>query len=377
MSIPEQQLNAWSNVGAETAAAQTYASIKAALDQSDALKKRGYRVYLQCSYKNTTNVRGDSDVDVIAQLTDAFGYDIERLSETQQSEFHRQFPSTASYGFNEFHDDVQKALQSYYGSLVTVRNKCIAVQGKSGRLSADVVPCMTYKRYDPAAGYGLPTPHEGIRVFRRDNGTLIVNFPSSHYDKGVAKNKRTNERYKPTVRIFKNFRNRLIAQGTIRDGLAPSYFVECLLYNVPDAKFSDSYELAVAETLVFLGETCEKVEFPKFVTGSKPDPAFPYYSEMLDVYLNDKDPWNAEYRLRSLIEVAHHILKVPFKRRLLVGSPSRSRRAASHGCRLIVAHHQYGIVIPFVDARAMEVIASIDPTDFSIEAGDERAEKAA
>lgn len=268
MPIPEKQLVAWSNVGAETAAAQTYASIKAALEQSRDLKKHSYRVYLQGSYKNTTNVRGDSDVDIIAQLTDAFGYDIERLTEAQKAEFHRQFPGTAAYGFNEFRDDIQKALQSYYGSLVAPRNKCIVVQGKSGRLNADVVPCMTYKRYDPAAISGLPTPHEGIRFFRRDNGSAIVNFPSSHYDNGVAKNKRSSEWYKPMVRIYKNFRNRLIDQGMLSEDLAPSYFVECLLYNVPDATFRGTYELATAETLVFLAETCDKPEFQKFVTGS-------------------------------------------------------------------------------------------------------------
>jgi hypothetical protein len=152
VAIPEEQLNAWSAVGAETTAARTYASIKTALEQSDALKKHTYRVYLQGSYKNTTNVRGDSDVDVIAEFTGAFGYDVNRLTEAQQEEFHRRFPGTATYGFNEFRNDVQKALQSYYGSLATPRNKCIVVQGKSRQLSADVVPCMTYKRYDPTAG---------------------------------------------------------------------------------------------------------------------------------------------------------------------------------------------------------------------------------
>jgi hypothetical protein len=284
MSIPEQQLNAWSAVGAETAAAQTYASIKAALEQSAALKKHKYRVYLQGSYKNTTNVRGDSDVDVIAELTSAFHYNIERLTETQRAEFHRQFPGTATYGFNEFRDDVQKALQSYYGSLVTPRNKCIVVQGKSGRLNADVVPCMTYKRYDPAAGSGLPTPHEGIRFLRRDNGSAVVNYPCSHYDAGVAKNKRASEWYKPTVRIFKNFRNQLIDQRVIDDDLAPSYFVECLLYNVPEAKFGGSYVLTVAETLVFLAETCEKPEFQKFVTGSG----------LQWLFSNEQTSWNAD-----------------------------------------------------------------------------------
>lgn len=112
----------------------------------------------------------------------------------------------------------------------------------------------------------------------------------------------------------------------------------------------------------------------------KPDPKFPHYSEMLDIYLNDDPRWHGEYHLRSLVEVAHHILKARFKRRL------RSRQPISlenellamvlvHNlCRLIVAHHQHGLAIPFADARAMEVIDSVDPADFCIEADDEGAD---
>jgi hypothetical protein len=44
------------------------------------------------------------------------------------------------------------------------------------------------------------------------------------------------------VRIFKNARTYLVDQGTISDDLAPSYFLECLLYNVPDDNFGGSLQ---------------------------------------------------------------------------------------------------------------------------------------
>ena len=43
------------------------------------------------------------------------------------------------------------------------------------------------------------------------------------------------------VRIFKNMRGTLIARGAITRESAPSYFLEGLLFNVPNDKFGTSY----------------------------------------------------------------------------------------------------------------------------------------
>ena len=42
--------------------------------------------------------------------------------------------------------------------------------------------------------------------------------------------------------MFKNARNRLESTGRISADLAPSYFVECLLYNVPDSAFQPGFQ---------------------------------------------------------------------------------------------------------------------------------------
>ncbi len=51
------------------------------------------------------------------------------------------------------------------------------------------------------------------------------------------------------VRILKNMRGRLVEDRLIQEGSAPSYFLEGLLYNVPDDKFggrySDTFVLAI------------------------------------------------------------------------------------------------------------------------------------
>jgi hypothetical protein len=43
------------------------------------------------------------------------------------------------------------------------------------------------------------------------------------------------------VRIFKNMRNAMIRDGFITEGIAPSYFLEGMLFNVPNDKFVGSY----------------------------------------------------------------------------------------------------------------------------------------
>ncbi len=43
--------------------------------------------------------------------------------------------------------------------------------------------------------------------------------------------------YKRTIRMFKAARNYLVEKHSIKDGTAPSYFIECLLYNVPNDLF--------------------------------------------------------------------------------------------------------------------------------------------
>lgn len=46
---------------------------------------------------------------------------------------------------------------------------------------------------------------------------------------------------KPMIRILKNIRSKLVENGTLQPGDAPSYYLEGLLYNVPNDKFGISY----------------------------------------------------------------------------------------------------------------------------------------
>lgn len=90
--------------------------------------------------------------------------------------------------------------------------------------------------------------------FFDSSNVAIVNYPKYHKENGEAKNEdaRTRGRYKATVRLFKNLRNCLIDRQTLASGVAPSYGIECALYNVPDNLFIGDFSQTVPAILHYL-----------------------------------------------------------------------------------------------------------------------------
>jgi Nucleotidyltransferase domain len=240
MVIPISQLETWTRQGAVATAQRTYASIQTALTtQRGGLSGRDLAVYLQGSYKNDTNIRGDSDIDVVVELNSVFGYDTSGLSPTEKQAFQRSF-SDATYTWEAFRADVLAALKAYYGvDQVAEGNKSIKIARGNGRLTADVIPCLQYRRYQSFSGIGSQRYIEGICFWTRREGRKVINYPTEHYENGVAKNAAaaSGGMYKPAVRLVKNARALLYERGAIAKDVSPSYFVECLLYNLPCGVF--------------------------------------------------------------------------------------------------------------------------------------------
>ena len=72
MLIPESQLKTWSNQGAIERSAITCASIKAAIEAYFWPEGMRPEVYLQGSYPNSTNTRGNNDVDLVDVMSSVF-----------------------------------------------------------------------------------------------------------------------------------------------------------------------------------------------------------------------------------------------------------------------------------------------------------------
>ena len=168
------------------------------------------------------------------------------------------------------------ALRNYFGdSAVNIGNKSLKVTGNSNRLPADVVACMQYKKYKHFRSIKNQSYVEGMVFYTLREHRKVINFPKVHYQNGTKKNSRTSSRYKPTIRVFKNARTYLVNQGIISKELAPSYFLECLLYNVPDGNFTFNYQNTFCSVVSWLQKAnmtnflCQHEQFPLF--GNTPE----------------------------------------------------------------------------------------------------------
>jgi hypothetical protein len=237
MILTEEQLSTWANPGAMVTAKATADSVRTTLKNSSRISSLDFEVYLQGSYKNDTNIRGDSDVDIVVQLNSTVLPDVSALPPGLQLAIQSTYPS-ATYQWGDFRRDVISALTDSFGANVQLGNNSVKLKGTSGRLPADIVPCLQYRKYNSTVSW-----IEGIYFYSFASNSWVVNYPKLHYENGVAKNGafRTNGCYKPMVRVFKNARSYLVGQNIITSDLAPSYFLECLLHNVPDAQFGTSY----------------------------------------------------------------------------------------------------------------------------------------
>jgi hypothetical protein len=241
MPIPESQLRTWSHQGSVPESSATYNTIKNVLEAANTpYSGKDYSVFLQGSYGNDTNIYAESDVDIVVKLDDCWSRDIEALPEDEKEAYRGAFVN-ATYTHVDFKRDVLKVLTHRYGSDVKAGDKAIAIAAGGNRRAADVIAASQFRRYYKFRGVYDQSYDEGI-CFYNSAGERIANYPKQHAANLTSKNQNTNKWFKPMVRVLKNLRGRLVEKNVIKAGVAPSYYVEGLLYNVPNEKFGGSFQ---------------------------------------------------------------------------------------------------------------------------------------
>lgn len=260
MTIPLSQLETWAHQGSVTQSKNTYASVKGALEDSNAnYTDRKFKVFLQGSYGNDTNIYAESDVDVVIRYDGAFFYDINKRPAEEQAAFNAAH-SNGTYAYKDFKDHVTQALQAKFGDAVKPGSKAIKIEGNGNRRNADVIVAFEYRRYYKFKSSNDESHDTGICFFS-SNSTQIANYPKQHSENVTAKHQRTGNKFKPMARIFKNMRSKLIEDGLISKGAAPSYYIEGLLYNVPDREFVGDYQDILLNVLKWLRAAKDRSEF--------------------------------------------------------------------------------------------------------------------
>ena len=208
------------------------------------------KTYTKGSYPNNTNVRRDSDVDVVVEPLETFFSDY-------RSDVVPRAAVTGGYNGpwnpTAWRDEVVRAMANAFGrdGVDTTGNIAINIKAVPGsRPSADVVPSFLYYRFnDPSRSFA--NADEGSCVFPKGSTSKIVNWPKQQLDNGRAKNNASGGRYKDFVRALKNAENTLVKAGLLGD--LPSYFMECLVFNVTDVVLrSGNLDSGFRDTLVHM-----------------------------------------------------------------------------------------------------------------------------
>jgi hypothetical protein len=213
--------------------------IRDAIKASSLLAGKNIEIFPQGSYRNNTNVRQDSDVDICVRCMDVFFYDIpDKVGFTRED----AGISDASYTYSQFKNEIGQALVAKFGGQAVRRgNKAFDVHANSYRVDADVVSCFEHRRYTYRGQDGRYNYLSGAE-FRPDNGGSIINWPQQNYENGVIKNKATGNRFKYITRVLKRLRNEMEEMGISAAEPISSYLIECLVWNAPNEGFGhDQY----------------------------------------------------------------------------------------------------------------------------------------
>lgn len=283
MLISEQQLNTWASAPSPTEMKKIQNArfviediLKKNLPIADikekySFSKFDYEVYLQGSYANSTNVRYDSDVDIVVQLNSVFFSDKSQLSESEKNLLELTY-SNCLYEFKQFKNDVYSALKSgLTDQQVHWDNKCIKVDENTNRVKADVVPCFQHRIYKRFISHDNQSFIEGMKFFNTLNNQEIINFPKIHLKNCESKNVDASGKFKDVVRIYKNMRNKFTEANIINDKVAPSYFIENLLYNCSSPCFDGSYGDCMIKSLQFIFDAIQSGRVTGFICANEQD----------------------------------------------------------------------------------------------------------
>ncbi|WP_107936486.1 nucleotidyltransferase domain-containing protein [Ureibacillus chungkukjangi] len=291
MAIPNSQLETWSNQGATTTPKALREQIERVLRGENSLitNKKSVSIYLQGSYRNSTNIYGNSDVDIVVETGNVFFSDTSLLTNDKKQIYESQ-TNSSQYKWATYKKEVLDTLINYFGKdNVEVGNKSIKVN--TGSYEADVVPCIEYREY---YDYGYSEDSRkyiaGMKFLTTKENREVINFPKYHYFYGAEKNRETHGMYKKTVRIFKNIKSKLVKAGKLEKGVAPSYFVENLLYNVPNERYGKEFNLTVMEILLWLGDDFSKMS------------EFKCQNQITSLFGEGTEQWNQEDAIKFITE---------------------------------------------------------------------------
>lgn len=299
MAICESRLDTWSNRGAITNAQNSKDRVINVLESwAHWPADLNAKSKLQGSYRNSTNIRADSDVDFAYVLTSVFNYNVDKLNTQEKDKFNNSYADATGYDFTNYRNDVYQALIDTFGTgNVKKGNKAFKVT--TSILPVDVLPARDYRIYQSFNENNKTDYIKAINFLDESKNKFEISYPGLHYNNGCIKQSVTTNRFKPFVRILKNARHHMVNNGLITQENAPSYFLECVAYNLPNHLFNVELQQTMLSFLqwmqnIFQSEKqselfCQHEQHSLFGNDSRQWP-----SSDANIYLNSLiDVWNS------------------------------------------------------------------------------------
>ncbi|MCL2621598.1 MAG: hypothetical protein FWD32_01025 [Firmicutes bacterium] len=202
-------------------------------------------IYMQGSYLNGTNVFTASNVEIVVELTKTASFDPATLTPASYSLINNYFLGkfNLDYTVENLKHDLYLELNAFTDNKATLEErKTIHIAAfKDLPRRVDILPAFSFKKFVRKLDGGYKVV-PGILVWDDDAQTHIMSFPKIHAENVSKKDKATNGNFVKMVRIFKTLRIYCSRAELITKKQAPGYFVECLIYNVPNSLFKGTLE---------------------------------------------------------------------------------------------------------------------------------------
>jgi hypothetical protein len=192
------------------------AIMKVARRSDGRVKEDAITVYMHGSYANVTNIWFPSNIEVAVELrVPSFEH---RIIEEYYVDHNLEYTP------EHFRADLHAALCEISKTDLPTTDKCIILpKNEKLKHSVEILPCITFKT--------------GVMLYDGRIGRDISTYPRVHQQNGELKDMATQGNFKRMVRLFKT----LVAIGVREYPNDPllgvktrGYFIECLLFNVPN-----------------------------------------------------------------------------------------------------------------------------------------------
>lgn len=222
------------------------------------IKKGTFKVYLHGSIYNETNIKEDSDLDVIIEFYQPYKLNIyERLNERNIKYIHAQL-----------YEKIFQALENHFGENYVYRSdKCIKLRKNRLQQATDILIAFTKKSRNHK--------EDGIIFYTRSHFEKIINYPILVKELGETKNIETKGRFNEIVRILKNIRSKHLLD-------IPSFFIQSLVYNIPNTLYQSDKRRTLIDISNYL-RVYKKYKIMRFRFQHQQSLLFGIYSDRWDV----------------------------------------------------------------------------------------------